>query len=238
MGARNYIGYLTNDGTIRASYCQYGAPPTENGHMLLEYHNTAAKAKKLVEVGQRSVVRENPQEGRYLREDDNPAMYDGREPAQVFSRKDFINETAQENDRESSYVFSKADGGWLVAMSGRDSLLRLGKKLPKNSLGEPLEQVMLNLPVLTIYGLGDGHTENNEPEVLHEQQCDGFGNGERLGYFFIAHKAASMPADMVHTYFCFRVDGLEDGYATGEDYLESEMMTAEEAEDHLIKASR
>ena len=56
MSTRSNIGYINNEGKIRAAYCHYDGYVAHNGRILLEHYTDAAKVKELVELGDMSFL--------------------------------------------------------------------------------------------------------------------------------------------------------------------------------------
>ena len=56
MGTRSNIGYINDEGKIRAAYCHYDGYLEHNGRILLDYYTDAAKVKELVELGDMSFL--------------------------------------------------------------------------------------------------------------------------------------------------------------------------------------
>jgi hypothetical protein len=56
MSTRSNIGYINDEGKIRAAYCHYDGYLEHNGRILFDYYTDAAKVKELVELGDMSVL--------------------------------------------------------------------------------------------------------------------------------------------------------------------------------------
>lgn len=140
MGTRSYNGYLDETGNIMASYCHHDGYPTELGPVLLDHYSTPEKAEEMVDFGDRSslladpALLSNPEAG-------SLSSSANGEPPTKFTVPEFIAMTTDEDTGWCEYTYLFAEG-WLVAAHGRDSYLKPGKKLPSDSLGEPLHQVM------------------------------------------------------------------------------------------------
>ena len=59
MGTRSNIGYINDEGKIRAAYCHYDGYLEHNGRILLDHYTDAAKVKELVELGDMSFLAPN-----------------------------------------------------------------------------------------------------------------------------------------------------------------------------------
>ena len=56
MSTRSNIGYINDEGMIRAAYCHYDGYLEHNGRILLDHYTDAAKVKELVELGDMSFL--------------------------------------------------------------------------------------------------------------------------------------------------------------------------------------
>ena len=56
MSTRSNIGYINDEGKIRAAYCHYDGYLEHNGRILLDHYTKAAKVKELVELGDMSFL--------------------------------------------------------------------------------------------------------------------------------------------------------------------------------------
>ena len=56
MSTRSNIGYINDEGIIRAAYCHFDGYVSHNGRILLEHYTDAAKVKELVELGDMSFL--------------------------------------------------------------------------------------------------------------------------------------------------------------------------------------
>jgi hypothetical protein len=59
MGTRSNIAIQEKDGSIRAIYCHWDGYLSHNGKMLFEYYPTAAKVRKLIDLGSISSLAPN-----------------------------------------------------------------------------------------------------------------------------------------------------------------------------------
>lgn len=56
MGTRSNIAIQEKDGSIRAIYCHWDGYLAHNGKMLFEYYSSAAKLRKLIDLGSISIL--------------------------------------------------------------------------------------------------------------------------------------------------------------------------------------
>lgn len=56
MGTRSRIGIKNEDGTVTSVYCHWDGYLAHNGKLLLEHWNTPKKVKKLLKMGDMSVL--------------------------------------------------------------------------------------------------------------------------------------------------------------------------------------
>lgn len=59
MGTRSNIGMVHEDGSVTMNYCHWDGYPSHNGKILLENYTTTEKVRKLLALGDLSILGES-----------------------------------------------------------------------------------------------------------------------------------------------------------------------------------
>lgn len=109
MATRSFIGYVTNDSTVKYCYVHYDGYLDGVGQTLLDKYNTLAKVKKLIKYGEYQTII------------DKLKFFDDKLPVRVCnSIKDYIE---IENNTFIDYLYLFKDNEWFVLIN--DKLERL-----------------------------------------------------------------------------------------------------------------
>ena len=124
MGTRSNIGYINDEGKIRAAYCHYDGYLEHNGRILLDYYTDAAKVKELVELGDMSFlgskVHPTPGSGHSFDNNENDVtVFYGRDRGEndvAPVTYDTVSEWVNRKDswEEYYYLFMPELGTWMV----------------------------------------------------------------------------------------------------------------------------
>ena len=124
MSTRSNIGYINNEGKIRAAYCHYDGYVAHNGRILLEHYTDAAKVKELVELGDMSFLapKVNPTPGSghdFDNNEDGVTVFYGRDrgendvaPVTYDSVSKWVNR--KDSWEEYYYLFMPEISTWMV----------------------------------------------------------------------------------------------------------------------------
>ena len=124
MSTRSNIGYINDEGKIRAAYCHYDGYVAHNGRILLEHYTDVAKVKELVELGDMSFLapKVNPTPGSghdFDNNEDGVTVFYGRDrgendvaPVTYDTVSKWVNR--KDSWEEYYYLFMPELGTWMV----------------------------------------------------------------------------------------------------------------------------
>ena len=127
MATRSNIGIKLANGKVEAIYCHWNGYLSYNGKMLLKYYNTEEKIKKLIALGDISVLKEKvaPPKGKkhsYNEPIENVTVAYHRDRKEEFNMLKFDSEEkyfGPDNNSDSEYRYLFKDGKWFVSDHGK-----------------------------------------------------------------------------------------------------------------------
>lgn len=122
MSTNSYIGIQNEDGSVQCIYCHWDGYPSHNGRILNEHYQEEEKVRKLISLGDLSILAENvdPDESKvhnWSNPQDDVCLFYGRDRGEknvgfktVAGEQGFLNK-AKNAVASYAYLF---DGDWVM----------------------------------------------------------------------------------------------------------------------------